>query len=83
MFLIKILKEEKIVYQICLQQNCRSFYFRYVFQQIHGVKRENIIPRFWQPMWSGVKEGEYIDPSARVLSVYDKEEKKWKMIFNN
>lgn len=51
-----------------------AFYFRYIFQQIHGVKRENIIPRFWQPMWSGVKEGEYIDPSARVLSVYEKDE---------
>ena len=49
-----------------------AYYFRSIFTNLYGLKRDNIIPNYWQPLWSGKKEGEYIDPSARVLSVYSK-----------
>jgi hypothetical protein len=35
---------------------------------------KNIIPDYWQPKWNkqGQEVTEYIDPSARVLSIYNK-----------
>ncbi len=45
-------------------------YYLYKFIEYFGVNRVNILPHYWQPKWS-IKAGEkFIDPSARVLSVY-------------
>ena len=48
-------------------------YFRKVFTQKFGLIRDDIIPNYWQPKWD--KDGNelkgYIDPSARVLDVYN------------
>ncbi len=47
-----------------------SQYYLYKFIKYFGINRVNILPHYWQPKWS-VKTGEkFIDPSARVLSVY-------------
>ena len=46
-----------------------AYYFLNIFTNKFGMNRDNIIPGYWQPMWSG-KEGEYIDPSARILDAY-------------
>ena len=50
-----------------------ALWFRYLFHMHYGNKRDNIISRYWQPKWD--KEGneivEYMDPSARVLDVYN------------
>ena len=42
-------------------------YFRRIFNSLYG-NRDNIIPYYWMPKWSG----ELVDPSARILNVYDK-----------
>lgn len=42
-----------------------SMYYRQIFEKHYG-KHDNIIPHFWLPKWNG----NIIDPSARVLSVY-------------
>ncbi len=45
-------------------------YYLYKFIEYFGVDRVNVLPHYWQPKWS-IKTGEkFIDPSARVLSVY-------------
>jgi asparagine synthase (glutamine-hydrolysing) len=47
-----------------------SQYYLYKFIQYFGINRVNILPHYWQPKW-GIKSGEkFIDPSARVLSIY-------------
>jgi asparagine synthase (glutamine-hydrolysing) len=47
-----------------------SQYYLYKFIEYFGINRVNILPHYWQPKW-GQKNGEkFIDPSARVLSVY-------------
>ena len=43
-----------------------SMYYRQVFEKYYGEKHSNIIPHFWLPKWNG----NIVDPSARVLSVY-------------
>ena len=50
-----------------------ALWFRYVFHKYFGSKRDNIIPRYWQPKWdkNGNEIVEYIDPSARVLDIYN------------
>ena len=42
-----------------------SMYYRQIFEKHYG-KHDTIIPHFWLPKWNG----NVIDPSARVLSVY-------------
>ncbi len=47
-----------------------SQYYLYKFIEYFGINRVNILPHYWQPKW-GIKNGDkFIDPSARVLSVY-------------
>lgn len=50
-----------------------ALWFRYVFHKHFGNKRDNIIPRYWQPKWDKNSNEivEYIDPSARVLDIYN------------
>ena len=62
---------------ISLDLSCptkESYFYRKIFSELFGEKRLNIIPGFWQPKWCNT-EG-YIDPSARVLDVYEKEDNK-------
>lgn len=44
--------------------------------EFFGEKRLDIIPGNWQPKWnsSGQVITGYVDPSARTLSVYKKED---------
>ena len=44
-----------------------SMFYRMIFEKHFGDKHANVIPHFWMPQWCG----EQIDPSARVLSVYN------------
>ncbi len=46
-----------------------AYFYRKVFIELFGKNRLNIIPGFWQPRWCNNKG--YVDPSARVLEVYD------------
>ncbi len=49
-------------------------YYKSKFIEFFGEKRLNIIPHYWQPKWN--KDGscisDYVDPSARTLSIYNK-----------
>ena len=60
-------------YPYCTPQTKEAFYYRKVFCQIFGEERQEVIPGFWQPKWN--KQGQevtaYIDPSARVLGIYN------------
>jgi asparagine synthase (glutamine-hydrolysing) len=50
-----------------------AYYYRKVFCELFGENRQNVIPHYWQPKWSsdGKETTDYIDPSARVLKVYN------------
>jgi hypothetical protein len=50
-----------------------SAYFKKIFIDLFGYNRINIIPHYWLPKWddNGNEVKQYMDPSARVLSVYD------------
>ena len=43
-----------------------ALYFREIFESYYGG-RATVIPHYWLPKWSG----NLVEPSARVLSVYD------------
>lgn len=60
-------------YPYCTPQTKEAFYYRKVFCQIFGAERQEIIPGYWQPKWNkqGQEVTEYIDPSARVLGIYN------------
>lgn len=60
-------------YPYCTPQTKEAFYYRKIFCSVFGEKRQEIIPGFWQPKWNkqGQEVTEYIDPSARILSVYN------------
>ena len=63
----------KEVYGYCTPKTKEALYYRKVFCQIFGENRQEILPRYWQPRWSsdGKEVCDYIDPSARVLQVYN------------
>jgi asparagine synthase (glutamine-hydrolysing) len=44
-------------------------YYLYKFIKYFGVNRVNIVPHYWQPMWT-TSGSKYVDPSARVLDIY-------------
>lgn len=48
-------------------------YYRTIFLNKFGLSKDKIIPQYWQPKWNkdGTEIKEYIDPSARVLEVYN------------
>lgn len=68
--------EDKVLFNI-LENNKpttnEAKFFRQIFVSKFGKSKDNIIPHYWQPKWD--KDGklltEYIDPSARVLDVYN------------
>ena len=47
-----------------------AFYYKQKFIEYFGENRLNIIPHYWQPKWIN-KDNDYIDPSARILDLYD------------
>ncbi len=59
-------------YPFCTPKTKEAYYYRKVFCERFGENNQKIIPGYWQPKWSSDKKEvmEYIDPSARVLSVY-------------
>ncbi len=52
-----------------------SYYYMKTFCEFFGEKRVSILPGYWQPKWnsSGCEVNKYVDPSARTLDVYKKE----------
>jgi asparagine synthase (glutamine-hydrolysing) len=60
-------------YPYCTPSTKEAYYYRKVFCQWFGAHRQEVIPGYWQPKWSanGVEVKGYIDPSARVLDVYE------------
>jgi asparagine synthase (glutamine-hydrolysing) len=63
----------KEVYPFYTLQTKEAYYYKKIFCSIFGEHRQNIIPGFWQPKWSsdGKEVTQYIDPSARVLDIYN------------
>ena len=61
-------------YPYCTPKTKEAYYYRKIFCSIFGEERQNVIPGYWQPKWSadGKEITEYIDPSARILDVYNK-----------
>ena len=60
-------------YPYCTPMTKEAYYYRKIFCSIFGEERQTVIPGYWQPKWSadGKEITEYIDPSARVLDVYN------------
>ena len=50
-----------------------AYYYRKIFCGYFGDWNQTVIPHYWQPKWGsdGKEITEYIDPSARVLKVYE------------
>jgi asparagine synthase (glutamine-hydrolysing) len=46
-----------------------AYYYKQKFISYFGHDRLSIIPHYWQPKWTG--NNGYIDPSARVLNIYN------------
>lgn len=46
-----------------------AHYYLYKFIEYFGKNRINILPHYWQPMWTN-EGNKFIDPSARVLNIY-------------
>jgi asparagine synthase (glutamine-hydrolysing) len=67
------LKEAESKYPYHTPKTKEAYYYRRIFCEMFGENRQIIIPHYWQPKWNtdGKKITEYIDPSARVLSVYN------------
>ncbi len=61
-------------YPYCTPKTKEAYYYRTLFCEIFGEHRQKVIPGYWQPKWSsdGSVVTEYMDPSARVLSIYKK-----------
>ena len=60
------------VYPHCTPQTKEAYYYRKVFYELFGEKRQKVLPHYWQPKWSadGKEVTSYVDPSARTLTVY-------------
>jgi asparagine synthase (glutamine-hydrolysing) len=64
------LENGKKLYKNNVPPTKESFFYRGIFTSLYGIKRDDIIKKYWQPKWTG-KEGEYVDPSARLLNAYN------------
>jgi asparagine synthase (glutamine-hydrolysing) len=47
-----------------------AYYYKKLFINYFGEKRNSIIPHYWQPKWINSKN-KYVDPSARTLEIYN------------
>lgn len=61
------------VYPYNTPKTKEAYYYRKIFCERFGSERQSVIPHYWQPKWNadGKEITEYIDPSARVLKVYE------------
>jgi len=61
------------VYPYNTPKTKEAYYYRKIFCEKFGSERQTVIPKYWQPKWdaNGNEITEYIDPSARVLKVYE------------
>lgn len=59
-------------YPYCTPTTKEAYFYRKVFCEEIGAHRQQVIPGYWQPKWlaDGKDITGYIDPSARVLPVY-------------
>jgi asparagine synthase (glutamine-hydrolysing) len=59
-------------YPHCPPTTKEAYYYRRLFCESVGSRRQTIIPAYWQPKWSadGKEVTGYVDPSARTLEVY-------------
>jgi asparagine synthase (glutamine-hydrolysing) len=48
-----------------------SQYYLYKFIEYFGINRVSILPNYWQPRWTNKEGQKFIDPSARVLNIYN------------
>jgi asparagine synthase (glutamine-hydrolysing) len=62
-------------YPHCPPTTKEAYYYRRLFCESVGSRRQTIIPAYWQPKWSadGKEVTTYVDPSARTLAVYETE----------
>jgi asparagine synthase (glutamine-hydrolysing) len=53
-----------------------EYYYKKIFVKHFGEKRLNVLPGHWMPKWdaSGKEIKGFVDPSARTLKVYKKDE---------
>ena len=60
-------------YPYCTPVTKEAYYYRRTFCDIFGEKQQKIIPGYWMNKWDkdGKELTEYMDPSARILSVYN------------
>jgi asparagine synthase (glutamine-hydrolysing) len=57
---------------VCPPQTNEAKFYRKIFLSKFGLSKDKVIPHYWQPKWdSNGIINEYVDPSARVLDVYD------------
>lgn len=63
----------KELYPHCTPQTKEAFYYRKVFCEFFGERRQTVLPHYWQPKWTadGKEVTGYVDPSARTLSAYN------------
>ena len=61
------------LFPYCTPTTKEAYYYRKIFCNVFGEHRQRVIPGYWQPKWSADKKEVvgYVDPSARVLSVYN------------
>ena len=57
----------------CTPVTKEAYYYRSIFCEIFGEERQDIIPNYWLPKWNkdGQEVTEYMNPSARILSIYN------------
>ena len=66
------LQEAASTYPHQTPQTKEAYFYRKVFCEVFGKHRQSILPAYWQPRWNkdGQEVTQYVDPSARTLSVY-------------
>ena len=74
-------KKELDIYEKNKPPTLEAYFYRDVFTKMFGLKRDNIIPHYWQPKWCNNKNG-YIDPSARILDSYNDVKKESQIQYN-
>ena len=62
-----------IKYPYCTPQTKEAYYYRKIFCEFFGDKRQTVLPNYWQPKWlsNGTEVMSYVDPSARTLKIYE------------
>ena len=66
------LENASIDFPYCTPKTKEAYYYRKVFCELFGKDRQTVLPNYWQPKWlaDGTEVKDYVDPSARTLTVY-------------